>query len=64
MINNKNLNPVVTELIMRSRNLNSSIVIFAKLYFQVPKDVRINSTHFFIMKIYSKIELQQIAFND
>ena len=53
MINNKKLNPVVTELFIRGR----------KIYFRVPKDVRINSTHFFIMKIPNKRELQQIALN-
>ena len=32
-------------------------------YFKVPKDVRLNSTHFFIMKIPKKRELQRIALN-
>ena len=63
MINNKKLNPVVTELFIRGRKLNISIVFITQSYFKVPKDVRINSTHFFIMKIPSKRELQQIALN-
>ena len=46
MINNKKLNPVVTELFIRSRNLNISIVFITQSYFKVPKDVRLNSTHF------------------
>ena len=63
MINNKKLNPIVTELFIRGRKLNISIVFITQSYFKVPKDVRLNSTHFFIMKIPSKRELQQIALN-
>ena len=63
MINNKKRNPVVTELFIRGRKLNISIVFFTQSYFKVPKDVRLNSTHFFIMKISNKRELQQIALN-
>ena len=62
MINNK-LNPVVTELFIRGRKLNISIVFITQSYFKVPKDVRLNSTHFFIMKISNKRELQQTALN-
>ena len=62
MINNKKLNPIVTELFIRGRKLNISIV-FITSYFKVPKDVRLNSTHFFIMKILNKRELQQMALN-
>ena len=63
MINNKKLNPIVTELFIRGRKLNISIVFIKQSYFKVPKHVRLNSTHFFIMKILSKRELQQIALN-
>ena len=63
MINNKRLNPVVTELFIIGRKLNISIVFITQSYFKVPKDVRLNSTHFFIMKISNKRELQQIALN-
>ena len=56
------LNPIVTELFIRGRKLNISISIFLS-YFKVPKDVGLNSTHFFIMKIPNKRELQQIALN-
>ena len=63
MINNKKLNPVVTEFFIKSRKLNISIVFITQSYFKVPKDVRLNSTHFFIMKIPNKRELQQIALN-
>ena len=61
MINNKKLNPVVTELLIRGRKLNISIVFIKQSYFKVPKDVKLNSTLFFIMKIPNKRELQQIA---
>ena len=63
MINNKKLNPIVTELFIRGRKLNISIAFITQSYFKVPKDVRINSTHFLIMKIPNKRELQQIALN-
>ena len=63
MINNKKINPVVTELFIRGRKLNISIVFITQSYFKFPKDVRLNSTHFFIMKIPSKRELQQTALN-
>ena len=54
MVNNKKLNPVVTELFIRSRKLNISIVFITQSYFKVPKEVRLNTTHFFIMKISNK----------
>ena len=63
MINNKKLNSIVTELFVRVRKLNISLVFITKSYFKVPKDVRLNTTHFFIMKIPNKRELQQIAIN-
>ena len=47
MINNKKLNPVVIELFIRVRKLNISIVFITQSYFKVPKDVSLNSTHFF-----------------
>ena len=63
MMNNKKLNPVVTDLFIRGRKLNISIVFITQSYCKVPKDVRLNSTHFFIMKVPNKRELQQIALN-
>ena len=63
MINNSLINPIVTELFIRGRKLNISIVFIMQSYFKVPQDVRLNSTHFFIMKIPNKRELQQIALN-
>ena len=61
--NNKKLNPVVTELFIRHRKLNISIVFITQSYFKVPKDVTLNSTYFFIMKIPNKREFQQIVLN-
>ena len=63
VINNEKLNSIVTELFIRGRKLNISIAFITQSYFKVPKDVRLNSTHFFIMKILNKRELQQIALN-
>ena len=63
MIHNKKLNSIVTELFIRGRKLNISLVFITQSYFKVPKDVRLNTTHFFIAKIPSKRELQQISIN-
>ena len=64
MINDKKkLNPIIAELFIRGRNLNISIVFITQSYFRVLKDVRLNSTHLFIMKMSIKRELQQIASN-
>ena len=64
VINNKKLNSIVTELFIRGRKLNISLAFITQSYFKVPKDVGINSTHFFVMKIPNKRELQQIALNN
>ena len=63
MINNNKLNPVLIELLIRGRKLNISIVFITQSYFKVTKDVRLNSTHLFIMKIPNKGELRQIVLN-
>ena len=63
MINNNKLNSILTELFIRGRKLNISIAFITQSYFKVPKGVRLNSTHFFIMKIPNKRELQQTALN-
>ena len=63
MINNKKINPVVTELFIRGNKLNISIIFTTRSYFKVPKEARLNSTHFFIMKMPNKRELHQIALN-
>ena len=63
MLSNKKLNPIVTELFIRGRKLNISLVFITQSYFAVPKNIRLNSTHYFAMKIPNKRKLQQIAFN-
>ena len=63
MIQNKRLISIVTELFIRGRKLNIFLVFITQSYFKVPKDVRLNTTHFFISKIPNKRELQQIAIN-
>ena len=63
MINNKKLNSIVTELFIRGRKLNISLIFVTQSYFKVQKDVRLNTTHFFIIKIPNKRELQQIDIN-
>ena len=63
MLKNKKLNPIVTKLFIRRRKLNFSLVFITQSYFAVPKNIRLNSSHYFAMKIRNKKELQQIAFN-
>ena len=62
-IKDKKLNQIVTELFIRGRKLNISVVFITQSYFKVPKEVRLNTTHFFIMDIPTKRGLQQIALN-
>ena len=52
---------IIKELFIRCRKLNISIVFITQSYFRTPKDARLNSTHFVIMKIQSRKELQNIA---
>ena len=57
---NKKLDPVVTELLIRGRKLNISIVFSTQSCFKVPKDVRLNSTQFFIIKIPNKKNFRKL----
>ena len=61
--NNKKLNSIITELFIRGRKLNIFLVFITQSDFKFPKDVRLNFTHVFIMKIPNKRELQEIALN-
>ena len=63
MIRNKKLNSIVTKLFIRGRKLNISLVFITQSYFKVPKDVKLNTTRFFIAKIPNKRELREIAIN-
>ena len=57
------LNPVVTEYLLEVEKLNISFIFITPSYFSVPKNIRLNSAHYFIMKILNKWKLQQITFN-
>ena len=57
MLSNKNPNQIATELFIRGRTLNISLVFITEYYFAVPKDIRRNSTHYFVMKTPHKPEL-------
>ena len=46
--NNKRLNPAVTEIFIGGRKINISSIFITQSYFKVPKDVRINTTHFLL----------------
>ena len=54
---------MLKELFIRGRKLNISLIFITQSYFSVPKDVRLNSTHYLIMKINNKRELRNIAIN-
>ena len=51
MLINKKINPIVTELFIRGRKLNISLVFITQSYFVLPKNIRLNSTHYFVTKI-------------
>ena len=63
IMTNKKFQAMIKELFIRCRKLNISLVFITQSYFSVPKDVRLNSTHYLIMKINNKRELQNIAIN-
>ena len=64
MISNTKLNPIVTELFIRGRKLlKISLVLIIQSYLAVLKNIRLNLTNYFVMKIPNKRELQQMAFN-
>ena len=63
IMTNKNFQAIINELFIRFRKINISLVFIIQSYFSVPKDIRLNSTHCFIMKINNKRELQNIAIN-
>ena len=58
---NKNFKRIIKELFHRARKINVSIVFITQSYFRALKDVRLNSTHYIIMKINNKKELKRIA---
>ena len=63
MESNKKLSPIVTELFLNGRKLSISFVFITQSYFKVPKTIRLTATHYFILKILNKRELQHLASN-
>ena len=63
MLRNRKRNAIVTGLFIRRGKLNIYLVFIAQSTFSVPTNIRLNSTHYFVMKVSNKRELQQIAFN-
>ena len=63
IMTNKKFQGIIKELLIRCRKLNISFVFITQSYFSVPKDVRLNWTHYLIMKINNRKELQNIAIN-
>ena len=63
MLSNKKINPIVIELFIRARKLSICLVFITQSYFVVPKNVKLNSTRYFVMKIPNKWKLQQSVFN-
>ena len=63
IMTNKRFQAIIKELFIRCRKLNISLVFITQSYFSVPKDVRLNSAHYLIMKINNKRKLQNIAIN-
>ena len=60
IMNNQKFQAIIKELFIRCRNLIISLVLIFQSYFSVPKDVRLNSTHYLIIKINNTRELQLI----
>ena len=63
IMGNKNFQAIIKELFIRCRKLNISLVFITQSYFSVQKEVRLNTTHYFIIKINNKKELQNIVIN-
>ena len=63
IMTNKKFQAIIKELFIRCKKLNISLVFITQSYFSIPKDVRLNSTHYLILKINNKKELQNIAIN-
>ena len=61
IITNKKFQAIIKDFFIRCRNLNISLVFITQFHFSVPKDVRLNSTHYLTMKISNRTELKNIA---
>ena len=63
IMSNKKFQAIIKELFVRCRKSNISLVFITQSYFSIPKNVRLNSTHYLIMKINNRKELQNISIN-
>ena len=63
IMSNKKFQAIIKELFVRCRKLNISLIFITQSYFSVPKNVRLNSTHYLIIKINNRKELQAVAIN-
>ena len=63
IMTNKKFQAIIKELFIRCKKMNISLAFISQSYFSVPKEVRLNSTHYLIMRIHTRRELQQIAIN-
>ena len=63
IMTNKKFQAIIKELFIRCRKLNILLIFVTQSYFSVPKDVRLSSTHYLIMKLNNRRELQSIAIN-
>ena len=63
IMTNKKCQSIIKELFISCRKLNISLVFITQSYFSVPKDLRLNATHYLIMKINSRNECRNIAIN-
>ena len=61
IMSNKKFQAIIKELFIRCKKLNISLVFITQSYFSIPKDVRLNSTHYLILKINNRKESQKIA---
>ena len=60
---NKKFQAAIKEFFIRRRKLNISLVFITQSCFNIPKEVRLNSTHYLIFKVNNRRELQNIVFN-
>ena len=63
MLSNNNFQRIVTELFIRGRKLNIFLVFITQSYFAITKNIKLSSTHYFLMKILNERELQKITIN-
>ena len=63
IMTNKKFQARIKQILIRYRNVNISSVFITQSSYSVPKEVRLNSTHYLIVEINNKRELQNIATN-